>query len=213
MADSAIGSLQAAENILDADLFVLEQSGVAKKLSGATLRGFINRDLLDVTVNELLTTQTPTVEYDRITGTLILGIPKGRGITNAYVDRYYNLVMEWDDGTTTTVGTVQGKTGKSAYDYAVEQGYEGTETDFATLQINLYNASLNEDERVQAEAQRVEEYNYMMNRLNQKITAMDNLVHRADARVVGTTLILTRLGVFVANTTLVFGQLDPPPQT
>lgn len=210
MADSAIGSLQVAEQILDADLFVLEQSGVAKQLSGATLRGFINRDLLDVQVNELLTTQTPTVEYDRVTGQLILGIPKGNGITRAYVDKYYNLVMEWDDGTVTTVGTVQGKTGKSAYDYAVEQGYEGSETDFATLQINLYNASLNEDQRVQAEAQRVQEYNYMMDRLNQKINAMDKLVHKADAKVVGTTLILTRLGTFVANTTLVFGQLDPP---
>ena len=202
MADAAISSLAAAASIGDADLFVLEQDGTAKKLTGATLASFINRDLLEVTVNELLTTQSPTVDYDRITGELILGIPKGNSITRAYVDNSYNLVMEWADGTTTSVGTVQGETGKSAYAYAVEQGYTGSETDFATLQINLYNASLNEDERVRAEEERVTEYGYMMDRLNLKINAMDALVNKADASVSGTTLIITRLDTTVTGTTL-----------
>ena len=205
MADSAIGSLVAAENILDADLFVLEQSGTAKKLSGATLRSLINRDLLSVTVNQLLATQSPTVDYDQITGALIIGIPAGKAITRAYVDpeNGYQLTLEWNDGSAaTTVGTVRGETGKSAYAYAVEQGYEGSETDFATLQINLYNASLNEDGRVQAEAQRVTEYGYMMDRLNAKMTAIDNLVSKIDASVSGTTLIITRLGTSVVDTTL-----------
>ena len=110
--------------------------------------------------------------------------------------------MEWADGTTTSVGTVQGETGKSAYAYAVEQGYTGSETDFATLQINLYNASLNEDERVRAEEERVTEYGYMMDRLNLKINAMDALVNKADASVSGTTLIITRLDTTVTGTTL-----------
>jgi len=202
MADAAISSLAAAENIGNADLFVLEQNGQAKKLSGATLASFINRDVMSVTVNELLTTESPSVDYDLITGALILGIPKGNSIVRAYVDNNYQLIMEWADGTTTSVGTVQGETGKSAYAYAVEQGYTGSETDFATLQINLYNASLNEDERVQAENERKTEYAYMIQRMNDKIAAMDALVNKADASVSGTTLIITRLGTSVVDTTL-----------
>ena len=205
MADSAISNLTAASSILDADLFVLEQYGTAKKLSGATLRGFINRDVMNVTVNQLLATQSPSVDYDQITGELIIGIPAGKAITRAYVDpeNNYQLTLEWNDGSSpTTVGTVRGETGMSAYQYAVSQGYEGSETDFATLQINLYNASLNEDARVQAEADRVTEYTYMMNRLNNKIDAIDNLVSKIDASVSGTTLIITRLGTSVVDTTL-----------
>jgi len=202
MADAAISSLRAITEIQGADLFVLEQNGEAKKLSGQLLTEFIDRSILDVEVFELSTTSQPTSEYDRITGKLKLGIPKGNSIVSISRSANDKIVYRFADGKTVEFERIKGDTGKSAYDYAVEKGYTGSETDFATLQLNLYNASLNENERVQAEAEREQTYGYMIDRLNEKIDAMDSLVDRSDAKVVNTTLVVTRLGVRVADTTI-----------
>lgn len=202
MADSPIGSLAAVEQIYDADLFVLEQNGEAMKLSGAKLTDFIDRQVMDITVHELSTTATPTAVYDRITGKLDLGIPKGNGIRSISVNANDQIVYLFDDGTSVAVERIKGDTGMSAYQYAVSQGYTGSETDFATLQINLYEASLNEDERVQAEAERESNYAYMMNRVEQKISQMDQLITGVDCTISGTTLILNSLDVSVVDTTL-----------
>lgn len=202
MADSPIGSLAAVEQIYDADLFVLEQNGEAMKLSGAKLTDFIDRQVMDITVHELTTTATPTAVYDRITGKLDLGIPKGNGIRSISVNANDQIVYLFDDGTSVAVERIKGDTGMSAYQYAVSQGYTGSETDFATLQINLYEASLNEDERVQAEAERESNYAYMMNRVEQKISQMDQLITGVDCTISGTTLILNSLDVSVVDTTL-----------
>ena len=202
MADSPIGSLAAVEQIYDADLFVLEQNGEAMKLSGAKLTDFIDRQVMDITVHELATTATPTAVYDRITGKLDLGIPKGNGIRSISVNANDQIVYLFDDGTSVAVERIKGDTGMSAYQYAVSQGYTGSETDFATLQINLYEASLNEDERVQAEAERESNYAYMMNRVEQKISQMDQLITGVDCTISGTTLILNSLDVSVVDTTL-----------
>lgn len=202
MADQAISSLVLAEIINDADLFVLEQDGKAKKLSGAKLTEFIDRELIDVEVHDLSFTSKPTASYDRITGKLSLGIPKGNSIVAININDNDEVVFTWADGSTVTCGTVKGDTGKSAYDYAVEKGYTGTETDFATLQLNLYEASKNEAERVEAEKVRNENYTYMMNQVQQKLDDLDSLMEYADTTITGTTLILNRVGVSVVDTTL-----------
>ena len=82
MADSAIGSLPAVQIMQNADLFVLEQNGEAMKLSGELLASFIDRQIVSVTVVERAATETYTVTYNRNTGELIIGIPRGVGISN-----------------------------------------------------------------------------------------------------------------------------------
>jgi len=81
MADSTIGSLPAIEIMQNADLFVLEQNGTAKKLSGQQLSSYIDRQIISVTVVERAATETYTATYNRNTGELIIGIPRGVGIS------------------------------------------------------------------------------------------------------------------------------------
>ena len=82
MADSAIGSLPAVQLMQAADLFVLEQNGEAKKLSGELLSSFIDRQITSVTVVERAATATYTASYNSNTGALTLGIPRGVGIAS-----------------------------------------------------------------------------------------------------------------------------------
>ena len=82
MADSTIGSLPAIQVMQNADLFVLEQNGTAKKLSGQQLSAYIDRQIISVTVVERAATETYTATYNRDTGELIIGIPRGVGISN-----------------------------------------------------------------------------------------------------------------------------------
>lgn len=82
IADSTIGSLPAVEIMQNADLFVLEQNGIAKKLSGELLSSFIDRQVLSVTVVERAATATYTCTYNSNTGALTVGIPRGVGIAS-----------------------------------------------------------------------------------------------------------------------------------
>lgn len=82
MADSAIGSLPAVQLMQAADLFVLEQNGEAKKLSGELLSSFIDRQITSVTVVERAATAAYTASYNSNTGALTLGIPRGVGIAS-----------------------------------------------------------------------------------------------------------------------------------
>ena len=82
MADSAIGSLPAVQIMQNADLLVLEQNGEAMKLSGELLSSFIDRQIVSVTVVERAATATYTASYNRNTGALTLGIPRGAGIAS-----------------------------------------------------------------------------------------------------------------------------------
>ena len=203
MADSPVGSLPQATSINDADLFVLEQNGTAKKLSGAKLTEFIDRNILDVQVYPLSSTANPSSSFDRITGILRVGIPSGRSIDSAMVNSDGELVLTLTDGLIVNCGTVKGDRGLSAYDYAVEHGYTGSETDFATLQVQLYEASVNENQRVEAEANRQSNYVYMMNRVEQKLDEMDGIINQNDMVVVDTTLVLYRESLMIADTTLI----------
>ena len=203
MADSPIGSLPAVLDIYDADYFVLEQNGVAKKLTGRKLSQYIDRQITDVTVTQLQAGATPTVTYNRITGTLNLGLPKANGITAVRQNTStYQLTFVWEDGTTVDVGTVKGETGKSAYQYAQENGYTGSETDYGEMMVTLYNAAENEEERVQNEARRVEDYQYILDSTQEQLDKFAGLMEYADSVVVDTTLFMYRGGVVINNTTL-----------
>lgn len=82
--DKAISDLIQATQITNEDLFVLEQSGEAKKLKGATLLDFVTLSVVSVTVTTLPAGSSATATYDKSTGTLALGIPQGsKGDTGA----------------------------------------------------------------------------------------------------------------------------------
>lgn len=84
MADKAISDLTQALQITGEDLFVLEQSGKAKKLTGETLLNFVTLSVVSVTVTTLPAGSSATATYDKSTGTLALGIPQGgKGDTGA----------------------------------------------------------------------------------------------------------------------------------
>ena len=77
MADKQISELIQAAQITDADLFVLEQDGTAKKLTGATLLDFLTLSVVNVTVTTLPAGSQATAVYNKATGVLALGIPQG----------------------------------------------------------------------------------------------------------------------------------------
>lgn len=82
--DKAISDLTQALQIANEDLFVLEQSGEAKKLKGETLLDFVTLSVVSVTVTTLPAGSSATATYDKSTGTLALGIPQGsKGDTGA----------------------------------------------------------------------------------------------------------------------------------
>ena len=195
MADAAISSLAPVKEIQSADLFVLEQNGEAKKLSGALLTEFIDRNILNVEVNELEAGNPSSYDYDPITGHLRIWIPRGNSVVSIAMDREGYIVYTFADGTEIRCENIKGETGKSAYEYAKEAGYEGDEKDFQQLQLDLYNASLNEEERVAAEAERERLYAIMMQRVQDRMDNFDQIMDKSDAIVVGRRLILNRTDV------------------
>lgn len=77
MADKRIDDLTQALAVNDDDLFVLEQSGEAKKLPGKTLLKYVALDVMTVTVTTLPAGSQATAVYNKQTGNLTLGIPQG----------------------------------------------------------------------------------------------------------------------------------------
>lgn len=203
MADSPVGSLPQATQLNDVDLFVLEQGGTAKKLTGTLLTNYIDRKLVSVNVVQLNPDQTARAEYNRVTGALTLYIPRGNGVANIYNGENNNTVVVLEDGTSISFNLVKGDTGKSAYEYAVEQGFSGSETEYARMMAELYQAGVNEQVRENNETERIEVFQDMMGQVQTKMDAFDQMVDYADAMVTDTTLIITRIGTLVANTTLV----------
>lgn len=202
MADSPVGSLPQASVINDADLFVLEQDGLAKKLTGTLLTNYIDRRLISVDIVQLEPNQTARAEYNRVTGALVLYVPRGNGVSTIYNDSNNNTVVRLEDGREISFNLVRGDTGKSAYDYAVEQGYTGSETEYAQMMAALYQAGINEQIRVEHETERTEVFQEMMDQVQEKMDAFDQMVDYSDAVVADTTLIITRLGVRVVDTTI-----------
>ena len=77
MADKTIGDLTQAESIGSEDVFVLEQGGEAKKLKGEQLIDYVTMDVVSVTASTLPAGSPATASYNKATGVLALGIPKG----------------------------------------------------------------------------------------------------------------------------------------
>ena len=77
MADKQIAELIEATQVTDADLFVLEQNGEARKLKGETLLDFLTLDVMSASATTLPAGSQATAVYDKSTGALTLGIPQG----------------------------------------------------------------------------------------------------------------------------------------
>ena len=77
MADKQIAELIEATQVTDADLFVLEQNGEARKLKGETLLDFLTLDVMSASATTLPAGSQATAVYDKSTGALTLGIPRG----------------------------------------------------------------------------------------------------------------------------------------
>lgn len=82
MADSTIGSLPAIEIMQNVDLFVLEQNGTAKKMTGEQLSSYIDREIVSITVVERDATEDYTCSFNQYTGDLVIGVPRGVGIAS-----------------------------------------------------------------------------------------------------------------------------------
>lgn len=114
MADKYISALNAAENIDGNDLFVLEQSGEAKKLLGSLLTQYVTRNIMDISIITVSSTTPAYVDsYDHTTGELTLALPKGLGIktvTNTSTSgRTRTFTITFDDDTTSTFTMLDGR--------------------------------------------------------------------------------------------------------
>lgn len=118
MADSTIGSLPSASEILNEDLFVLEQNGEAKKLLGSILADYLDRNILSVTVTSVAATVAPTASYNSETGALTLGIPRGCGIANIAKTSTSGLV----DTYTVTLDLLPGQSTATKFTFTVNNG-------------------------------------------------------------------------------------------
>lgn len=77
MAEKTISELTQATQITNDDLFVLQQGNEAKKLKGATLLNYLTLNVINVTATTLPAGSLATASYNKATGVLALGIPKG----------------------------------------------------------------------------------------------------------------------------------------
>ena len=118
MADAAISSLPAAEEIFSNDLFVLEQNGEAKKLLGQLLTEFVDRNVVSVSVTSLAPNAQITSTYNAQTGALTIGIPRGCGIANVEKTSTSGLV----DTYTITFEAPYGGTARPPITFAITNG-------------------------------------------------------------------------------------------
>ena len=128
MADKAISDLTQALQITNEDLFVLEQSGEAKKLRGETLLNFVTLSVVSVTVTTLPAGSSATATYDKSTGTLALGIPQGsKGDTGATGATGPANVLTIGSVTSGKVAsaTITGKAPNQVLNLVLEKGEQG----------------------------------------------------------------------------------------
>lgn len=112
MADRAVGELELAELINSNDLFLLEQNGNAKALTGLLLTQFIDRNVLNVQIHTLEADQEAYGVFNKGTGILQLYVPRGSGIraiektgTSDLVDTY---TVTYERGASTTFTVTNG---------------------------------------------------------------------------------------------------------
>lgn len=128
MADRAISDLTQALQITNEDLFVLEQSGEAKKLKGKTLLNFVTLNVVSVTVTTLPAGNSATATYDKSTGTLALGIPQGNkgdtGATGATGPANVLTIGSVTSGKVASA-TITGETPNQVLNLVLEKGDKG----------------------------------------------------------------------------------------
>lgn len=121
MADIALADLsnigynaQGQPDILDADLLLAQHNDQAVNVTGAQMKAFIDRNVMNVTATFIAPTATGTSSYDSNTGALALGIPKGNGIASiantATVGAVDTYTITMQDGSTYTFNVTNGAT-------------------------------------------------------------------------------------------------------
>ena len=81
MADQYITDLPTATQLTDTDALLVNQSGIARMLTGELLRSFVDRNVMNISIVTVESTDPAGVRsFDPDTGTLVLNIPKGVGI-------------------------------------------------------------------------------------------------------------------------------------
>ena len=128
MADKSVGELIAAQSVTPTDLFVLEQNGVAKKLTGQTLENWlvsfadghggiqnINKVITSGLADTYRITLADTTFYDFV-------VTNGRGVssiqktsTRGLVDTYTIYYNDGSTGTFTVTNGEKGDKGDNAY--------------------------------------------------------------------------------------------------
>ena len=85
------------------------------------------------------------------------------------------------EGDISLIGVIKvGLDGKSAYQYAQEHGYTGTEEEFGQLQYDATLAAVNEDERIIAESNREQTFNTQMDAVDSVIGLADSAADNAN---------------------------------
>ena len=82
VSEKTIGDLPAATDIYNDDLFLLQQNGEAKKLTGSKLTNYVTRDVVQIDVEVVDYTVTPVSTYDSATHTLDMQVNRGPGIAS-----------------------------------------------------------------------------------------------------------------------------------
>ena len=89
------------------------------------------------------------------------------------------------EGDMSLIGVIKvGLDGKSAYQYAQEHGYLGTEEEFGQLQYDATLAAINEAERVIAESNREQTFNTQMDAVDSVIGLADSATDNANTAAV-----------------------------
>ena len=124
------------------------------------------------------------LEYDKVDITLEDGLKRFTTDFDAFkiVDKSAYADTEGD---MSLIGVIKvGLDGKSAYQYAQEHGYTGTEYEFGQLQYESTLAAINEAERIIAEQQREETFNNQMTSINEAISTTNTAIINANTAAI-----------------------------
>lgn len=104
MADQYITDLPTATQLTDTDALLVNQSGIARMLTGELLRSFVDRNVMNISVVTVESTEPAGVRsFDPDTGTLVLNIPRGASISSFELvgtsgnAKTYRLTLETGD--------------------------------------------------------------------------------------------------------------------
>lgn len=122
MADKHISDLTQARFIGNQDLFILQQNGEAKKLKGEQLIDYVTLNVMSVTVETLPTGSQATATYNKTTGTLSLGIPRGG---NGATGPANTLTIGTVTSGTEAGATITGKAPNQVLNLVLKQGERG----------------------------------------------------------------------------------------